>query len=41
MTVRGLVDRIVAQAGAEDKPLASVEDLARLVFNDATEGPTQ
>ena len=40
LTVQGLVDRIVAQAGAEDKPLASVEDLARLVFNDATGGGT-
>jgi hypothetical protein len=37
LTVHGLVDRVLAQAGAEDKPLASVEDLARIVFNDARE----
>jgi hypothetical protein len=35
LNVHGLVDRIVDQAGAEDKPIASVEDLARLLFNDA------
>jgi hypothetical protein len=41
LTVHGLVDRVLAQAGAEDKPLASVEDLARLVFNDAPGGGSQ
>jgi hypothetical protein len=41
LNVHGLVDRIVAQAGAEDTPIASVEDLSRLVFNDAPGGGSQ
>jgi hypothetical protein len=33
LTVRRLVERIRALAGAEDRPIASTEDLARLIFN--------
>ncbi|MHC5007942.1 MAG: hypothetical protein ACYTGF_11345 [Planctomycetota bacterium] len=41
LTVHGLVHRILEQAGAQDKPPASVADLARLVFNDAPDGGGQ
>jgi hypothetical protein len=41
LTVHGLVDRIIDQNGSDVKPVATVEDLARLVFNDVPTGRTE